>query len=141
VVIGKNLPAADAHAHLGSSMSYVHCPACSRAYNLATQSACPCRDDIAAAIETLARALARATPAERAAAAPAMQRLALPAPEPTWQSAPGALAPVPPRPVSKRKQLAAIALAVIERIARRATRYEPDLVRSGRRRVSALLAR
>jgi hypothetical protein len=131
-------------------MSYVHCPACSRAYNLATQSACPCRPvdpapidpaaDIAAAVEALARALARATPAERAAAAPAMHRLA-PAPAPTWQPPASALAPVPPRPISKRKQLAAIALAAIERIARHATRYEPDLVRSGRRRVSALLAR
>jgi hypothetical protein len=130
-------------------MSYVHCPVCSRAYNLATQSACPCRpmgapatdasEDIATAVETLARALARATPAERATAAAAMQRLAMPAPEPAWPVR-TALAPLPPRPLSKRRQLAAIAFGVVERIARHATRHEPSLVRAGRRRVSSLLA-
>lgn len=131
-------------------MSYVHCPACSRAYNLATQAACPCRpvsapatrasEDIATAVESLARALACATPAERAAAAAALQRLGMPAPEPVWPVR-TALAALPPRPLSKRRQLAAIAFSVVERIARQAIQHEPSLVRAGRRRVSSLLAR
>jgi len=60
-------------------MSYLHCPTCSHAFNLAVTSQCPVcpvpaelvdpSDDIVAATEALARAMARATPAQRDAAA------------------------------------------------------------------------
>jgi hypothetical protein len=60
-------------------MSYLHCPTCSHAFNLAVTSQCPVcpvpatlvdpTDDIVAATEALSRALARATPAQREAAA------------------------------------------------------------------------
>ena len=60
-------------------MSYLHCPTCSHAFNLAVTSQCPMcpvpaelvdpTDDIVAATEALARAMARATPAQRDAAA------------------------------------------------------------------------
>ena len=68
-------------------MTYVHCGTCQRAYNLAIQPTCPScpvaatvvdpADDIVAAADRLARALARATPAERAAAAARMPQLAI----------------------------------------------------------------
>jgi hypothetical protein len=71
-------------------MSYLHCPQCSHAYNLAVTSICPCcpvavtvvdaEEDILAAADALARAMARATPAERTAAATRIQQLAVPAP-------------------------------------------------------------
>lgn len=79
-------------------MSYVHCPSCARAYNLARETACPaCRpaatpatppvdptDDIIHAVEELARTMARATPIEIVAAGRLLdyrvKRLALPAP-------------------------------------------------------------
>jgi hypothetical protein len=63
-------------------MSYLHCPTCSHAFNLAVTSQCPVcpvpatlvdpTDDIVAAAEALARAMARATPAQRDAAAAQM---------------------------------------------------------------------
>jgi len=78
-------------------MSYLHCPACSRAYNVAREPACPsCRvrpgapppdptDDVITAAEQLARAIARATPAQLAAAESQLAdrdaRPALPAPD------------------------------------------------------------
>jgi hypothetical protein len=54
-------------------VSYLHCPRCQHAYNVATQPACPyCvtdpTDDVAEAADRLARALARATPDQVAAA-------------------------------------------------------------------------
>lgn len=62
-------------------MSYLHCPTCSHAYNLAVTSRCPvCPvpatmvdpvEDIVAAQEALQRAMERATPAQRAAASAA----------------------------------------------------------------------
>src|SRR5262245_29148697 len=71
-------------------MSYLHCPSCNRAYNLAVTVLCPyCpvpatmvdpAEDILAAAEALARAMARATPDEREDAMGRMDRLALPAP-------------------------------------------------------------
>jgi len=71
-------------------MSYLHCPTCKRAYNIATSPSCPscpvaaelvdAADDIVQATEQLARAMARATPDERADAMARMDRLALPAP-------------------------------------------------------------
>ena len=76
--------------------SYLHCPACGRAYNVTREVACPnCRlrpggpptdptEDVVSAAEQLARALARATPAQLAAAETTLadrDRPALPAPE------------------------------------------------------------
>jgi hypothetical protein len=74
-------------------MSYLHCPACQRAYNLAVQRTCPScplpatdvelvdpTEDIVNAAEQLARAMARATPTERRDATARLDRLALPAP-------------------------------------------------------------
>jgi hypothetical protein len=130
-------------------MSYLHCPACSRAYNIAAQPSCPycpvvatpvdATEDIVAAAETLVRAMARATPAERGAAAARMDRLALPATDmerasERWCAAVNgepiayrgtirrsicnalapAAAPVPPKP---QRLLATLAFAVLERIA------------------------
>jgi hypothetical protein len=72
-------------------MSYTHCPTCQRAFNLAIQSVCPycpvaatavdASEDIVAAAELLARAMTRATPAERDAAAARLGQLALPGPQ------------------------------------------------------------
>ncbi len=76
-------------------MSYLHCPTCACAYNVAREPACPrCgiragtpadpTADIVSAVEQLARAMARATPAELAAAGSLLDardaQLALPAP-------------------------------------------------------------
>ncbi len=75
-------------------MSYLHCPTCRCAYNVATQPACPScgvragtpadpTDAVVAAAEQLARAIARATPDQLAAAELQLDtrsaRLALPA--------------------------------------------------------------
>lgn len=98
-------------------MSYLHCPTCACAYNVAHQPACPrCgvrpgtpaepTDDVIAAVEQLARAMARATPAELAAASCAIDarlgQLALPASTERDDSAPpeilrAALAALAPR--------------------------------------------
>jgi hypothetical protein len=84
-------------------VSYLHCPTCACAYNLARERACPrCgvragtppadpTDDIIHAVEELARAMARATPIEIIAAQRMIdwrtKRLALPAPgKPTGPS-------------------------------------------------------
>jgi hypothetical protein len=54
-------------------VSYLHCPRCQHAYNVAVQPACPTcvtdpTDDIVAAADQLARALARANTDQLAAA-------------------------------------------------------------------------
>jgi hypothetical protein len=122
-------------------MSYLHCPTCKCAYNIALSALCPnCpvpmtevdpAADIVAAAERLAYAMARATPSERKAATTRMDQLALPAPDAKTMS--GELAtlrsirdviepvalPPPPKP---RPLLAVIAYAVIERISERAPR-------------------
>src|SRR5579863_3639461 len=74
----------------GHMSCYTHCPTCQRAFNLAVHAACPncpvpaypvdASEDIVAAAELLARAMTRATPAERSAAAARLDRTALPAP-------------------------------------------------------------
>ncbi len=121
-------------------MSYLHCPTCQRAYNLALSTQCPscpvpatevdATEDIVAAAEQLARAMARATPAERKAATTRMDQLALPAPgaKPVTfhgamlRSIRDALEPVAPPPVPKPQPLlAALAFAVVERISDRIT--------------------
>ncbi len=63
-------------------MSYLHCPTCSHAFNLAVTSQCPVcpvpatlvdpTEDIVAATDALVRAMARATPSQRDAAAAQM---------------------------------------------------------------------
>lgn len=146
-------------------MSYLHCPTCQRAYNVATQSACPfCpvaatlvdpTSDIVNAAEQLARAVARANPAERDAAAARMERLALPAPHAEGSGphriAPdvvvlrqirSALAPEPPPPPPPQPLLVQVALAVLTRIetrleSRPRLRRATDLIRA---RVRALAA-
>ncbi len=133
-------------------MSYLHCPTCQRAYNVATQSACPfCpiattvvdpSTDIVTAAEQLARAIARATPAERDAALARMDRRALPAPGAVAiDQIRAALLPAEPPPPPPRPLLLRAAQAVIVRIEshprlRRAT----DLLRTARDRVRALAA-
>ncbi len=118
-------------------MSYVHCSACQRAYNHAIQAICPyCpvpatvvdpADDIVAAADQLARALARATPAERASAAARLPQLAIqlaPPPAPVVK-------PEPARPARSR------AIAHAGRRRRRViARYAPAIVA----RVRALAA-
>jgi hypothetical protein len=76
-------------------VSYLHCPTCACAYNVAREPVCPrCgvrpgtpadpTDDIISAVEQLARAMARATPIELVTAQAILDRrdaqLALPAP-------------------------------------------------------------
>jgi len=99
-------------------MSYLHCPSCQCAYNVASQAACPrCgvrvgapvdpTQDVVAAAEQLARAVGRATPVQlaQAQAELAMRDAdrALPAPGALPATAPSllravraALAPPPP---------------------------------------------
>jgi hypothetical protein len=122
----------DAHPE-SQPMSYVHCSACQRAYNHAVQPVCPyCpvaatvvdpADDIVAAADQLARALARATPAERAIAAARLPQLAI------------QLAP-PPAPIAKPPTLT-LAISIAGRLGRRViARYAPAIVA----RVRALAA-
>jgi len=120
--------------------SYLHCPACGRAYNVTREVACPnCRlrpgappadptEDVVSAAEQLARALARATPAQLAAAETTLadrDRPALPAPEQhTAAAEPARLTPLtvlrairtaiapPPMPVHVAL-LATVALALM----------------------------
>jgi hypothetical protein len=116
-------------------MSYLHCPTCKRAYNVATSTQCPnCpvpatlvdpAEDIVAAAELLARAMARATPDERDDAMGRMDRLALPAPGAKPVTFHGAMirsirealeptmAPPPPKP---QRLVTAIALSLIDRV-------------------------
>lgn len=115
-------------------MSYLHCPVCSRAFNLAQHPSCPCCpvaatpvdpiDDLVAAAESLARALAHATPAQRAAAA---TRIRLPdlsgvplglAESAALRLRPGALTPAPQLPAPRRSRwLAVLAVAALDRLA------------------------
>lgn len=116
-------------------MSYLHCPTCKRAYSVATSTQCPnCpvtatvvdpAEDIVAAAESLARAMARATPDEREDAMGRMDRLALPAPGAKPVTFHGAMLRSireaidppqklpPPRPQSL---VTAIALSLIDRV-------------------------
>jgi len=125
-------------------MSYLHCPVCSRAFNLARHPACPhCPvaaapvdpvAELVAAAESLARALAQATPEQRAAAA---TRVALPAPASTPAAWTTALQPVPsalpaPRRSRRLATLAvAAAVAAIDRLAPHAPRRLLRAVHAG----------
>lgn len=129
-------------------MSYLHCPRCKCAYNIAQSALCPscpvpatevdATEDIVAAAEQLARAMARATPAERKAATARMDLLALPAPGAKPEAfhgemlrsirqamEPVAAVPPPPKP---QPLLAAIAYAVVERITDRIQKEAPQLM-------------
>ncbi len=120
-------------------MSFVHCPDCQRAYNLVGSPACPhCgvragapadpTEDILVAADQLARAVARATPAQLVAAELKLMtrstQLALPSPDRPDSSAPPALLravriallPAPPEPPSRRDRLRAAASALLERL-------------------------
>lgn len=122
-------------------MSFVHCPDCQRAYNLVGSPACPhCgvragapadpTEDIIVAADQLARAVARATPAQLAAAELTLltrsTRLALPAPGRSAEtSAPPsmlravrmALLPAPePESRTFRDRLAKIASSLVQRL-------------------------
>jgi len=123
-------------------MSYLHCPTCHCAYNVAKQAACPTcgvragapldpTDDVVAAAEQLARAVARATPAQLAAAqaALAMREAQKPLPAPSaipttatsfLRAVRAALAPSPhvvTGPASKAL-LTTVALALLTRLPR-----------------------
>lgn len=126
-------------------MSYLHCPTCRCAYNVAIQAACPrCgvrpgtpidpTADVVAAAEQLARAVARATPSELAAAEAVLDgrssQRALSAGGPTAAPPPSilravraALAPASPVvPAGSRAHqalLTTVVLALLTRIAAR----------------------
>jgi hypothetical protein len=150
-------------------MSYLHCPTCKRAFNIAIDATCPScpipatvvdpAEDILAAAEQLARAMARATPDEREDAMGRMDRLALPAPGAKPVTFHGAMLrsirealdpPAPPPPPRPQPLLATIAIslrqrgfAVLERIKPHVDKRAP-LLREGlsraRARVRALAA-
>lgn len=137
-------------------MSYLHCPACQRAYNVAIQPACPhCpvpatqvdpAEDIVVAAERLASAVARASTAERDAAVARMDRLALPGPETPVRPFPGdllrqirqALDPLPAPPSRPQPLLHQIAQAMWSRLESRPRLHRAVL--SVRARVRALAA-
>jgi hypothetical protein len=150
-------------------MSYLHCPSCKRAYNIAVDRACPVcpvpatlvdpAEDIVAATEQLARAMARATPDERQDAMGRMDRLALPAPgaKPVTfhgamiRSIREALDPVAPTPqprtpwyASRGQPLfAMVATRMLEKLAPHVERYAPrarELSTGLRARMRALTA-
>jgi hypothetical protein len=148
-------------------MSYLHCPTCKRAFNLATSMSCPycpvaatavdAAEDIVVAAEQLARAMGRASEAERTAAADRMARLALPAPgattsatavsERVLRSIRASIAPPiadPSRHVPP-PMFASIAMAMITRLSSRprlaaGVRRALDAAHSVRARVRALAA-
>jgi len=108
-------------------MTYLHCPSCGRAYNLAVCLACPsCGvlaggapkdpvDDVVAMAEQLARAIARATP-EQIDAARERLGFALGAgpPPPVIKAL-----PAPPSPEPRYMQVARAGLRVGVELARR----------------------
>ncbi|HET9989817.1 MAG TPA: hypothetical protein VFQ65_14895 [Kofleriaceae bacterium] len=146
-------------------MSYLHCPQCSHAYNLAVTQQCPCcpvpatlvdpEEDIVAAADALARAMARATPAERTAAAARIHHLApipgsVPRPVPAVGSG-GVVAKAPPSPrlltriaerlVDRAERLELFASAARAMLRDRAREAAPRVVALLPRRASSLLRR
>lgn len=145
-------------------MSYLHCPQCSHAYNLAVTQQCPCcpvpatlvdpEEDIVAAADALARAMARATPAERTAAAARIQHLA-PVPRPVPAIGSGrvgsVVAKAPPSPrlltrlaehlVDRAERLELLASAARKLLSERAREAAPRVVALLPRRASSLLRR
>src|SRR5262245_9615225 len=158
----KKLPMPGPRLHFCHSMSYLHCPACSRAFNLAVHASCPsCPvaavpvdpvEDVVAAAESLARALAQASPAQRAAAAARLRppgthgenQLAAPPVDAAPVDHAGALRSIgsalmpAPRPLPRRQPLlATLALAMLDRVAPHAP---SRLFRAVHARVKALAA-
>jgi hypothetical protein len=139
-------------------MSYLHCPTCKCAYNFALSTQCPncpvpasavdATEDIIAAAEQLARAMARATPSERKAATARMDQLALPAPgaKPVTfhggmlRSIREALEPVAPPPVPKPQPLRNLPQWVSSIVARSAAAPQARATRSGADAREPLLA-
>jgi hypothetical protein len=131
-------------------VSYLHCPSCRRAYNVATSPTCPAcpvaatpvdaTDDVVAAADRLARAIARASAVERAAAVARLEQLALPAAtgDATVHVARAirdAIVPaMPPPPRSRREPWLAAVIALAGRLP------APRLVRRAWSRVRALAA-
>jgi hypothetical protein len=129
-------------------MSYLHCPVCSRAFNLAQHPSCPsCPvvatpvdpvEDVVAAAEALSRALAHATPAQRAAAA---TRIRLPGISSTLASSltgSRALTPAPPPAAPRRSRwLASLAAFAVDRLAERAPKRLLRAVHAGVRALAA----
>jgi hypothetical protein len=134
-------------------MSYLHCPVCSRAFNLAQHASCPsCPvaampvdpvEDVVAAAESLARALARATPAQRAAAADRIRLPEMSVAPALVEGAPPrsiqrALAPAPQPAAPRRSRwLASLAVAALDRLAPHAPKRLLRAVHAG---VKALAA-
>jgi hypothetical protein len=147
-------------------VSYLHCPQCSHAYNLAVTQQCPCcpvpatlvdpEEDIVAAADALARAMARATPAERTAAAARIHHL-VPTPVPRPVAAEGSgpigsvVAKAPPSPrlltrlaerlVDRAERLELLASAARTMLRERAREAAPRVVALLPRRASSLLRR
>lgn len=141
-------------------MSYLHCPTCKRAFNMATSATCPScpvaaqlvdpAEDIVAATEQLARAMARATPTERADAMGRMDRLALPAPGAKPTTFHGAMIrsireSLDPAPAPARKQplFTKLANRMLAELTPRLARYAPQARELGhglRARMRALAA-
>ncbi|MEP6865582.1 MAG: hypothetical protein ABJE66_33490 [Deltaproteobacteria bacterium] len=150
-------------------MSYLHCPQCSHAYNLAVTQQCPCcpvpatlvdpEEDIVAAADALARAMARATPAERTAAASRIQHVTVIGPVPRPVPAIGSgdvrsasiVAKAPPSPrlltrlaerlVDRAERLELFASAARDMLRERAREAAPRVVALLPRRASSLLRR
>jgi hypothetical protein len=130
-------------------MSYLHCPTCSHAFNLAVTSQCPVcpvpatlvdpTDDIVAATEALARALARATPAQRSAAAAELGT----APPIMSITAPNVAraAPAPRLLTRLAESLADRAMPALAHLRDRARRLEPKVIAMLPRRAGSLLRR
>jgi hypothetical protein len=130
-------------------MSYLHCPVCSRAFNIAQYPSCPhCPaaatlvdpvDVLVAAAESLAGALARATPAQRAAAAARIRVPELPPmPALAESAALQAIRSAPAQPIPRRSPwLAALAVAVLDRLAPHAPKRLLRAVQSGVRALAA----
>jgi hypothetical protein len=114
-------------------VSYLHCPQCSHAYNLAVTQQCPCcpvpatlvdpEEDIVAAADALARAMARATPAERTAAASRIQHLA-PVPKPVPAAGSGPIARATGSVVAKAPPSSRLLTRLAEHLVDRAERLE-----------------
>jgi hypothetical protein len=135
-------------------MSYLHCPVCSRAFNIAQHPSCPsCPvaatpvdpvDDLIAAAESLSRALAHATPAQRAAAAARIHARDLPPALPAaaetaaLASLRGALTRAS-QPAGPRRSpwLAALAVAALDRLAPHAPKRLLRAIHAGVRAFAA----
>ncbi|CAN5676029.1 hypothetical protein BH11MYX1_BH11MYX1_20330 [soil metagenome] len=130
-------------------MSYLHCPTCRHAFNLAVTAECPqcaakpiraeladTARDIAAAADAIAIAMTRATPAERNAAASRITRIAPEARARPLVHAPSVIAPPAPRLLTRfAESLADRAAELATRAERRWAQVEPKVIAFLPRRV------